>query len=233
MMKRLTITLFTILMICAACNNRHEEVVAKWNDGKPQIVREMVGKKDHSVKVSETTYYADGSIQAKKHYNSKTGKPDGHWTFYYPTGSVFATADFDNEHSNGCNWQFSAPDGNPLVSGDYDSVIVTELSDIETPATACFHRGNTQTWYQFFSNGSIHGLGTSVNNVREGRWVFYYPNGQMQTEATFVGGREEGAYNVYRDNGAPYYLGHYLNGERTGTWEVYDPEGNLVTTKQY
>ena len=110
---------------------------------------------------------------------------------------------------------------------------IIELSDIETPATACFHRGNTQTWYQFFSNGSIHGLGTSVNNVREGRWVFYYPNGQMQTEATFVGGREEGAYNVYRDNGAPYYLGHYLNGERTGTWEVYDPEGNLVTTKQY
>ncbi|MCR4660007.1 MAG: hypothetical protein K5650_06895 [Bacteroidales bacterium] len=205
-MKQLTIILIAIALLGGACQRKHNKVV-------------------------DTR--ADGSLQAEKIYNSKTGQPEGEWRYYYPSGKLFATATFGTEYPTGTNWQFYKEDGKPYFSATYDSLTVTELGEGETPATVCLHKADTIGWHQFYSTCTPRSNGITVGGVRQGRWLFYYPNGQVQTEATFVNGLEEGRYNVYRDNGSPYYLGQYSGGQRTGTWEVYDRDGNLVTTKQY
>ncbi|MBR1851035.1 MAG: hypothetical protein IJ789_06645 [Bacteroidales bacterium] len=205
-MKRLTFTLIAFALLLAACGTKQNNVVDK---------------------------RADGSLQAEKVFNAKTGQPEGTWKYYYPDGSLFATARFSPAKPLGTNWQFLTTDGKPYFSQHYDSLAVTELGDEQTPATVVLHVADTQYWYQFYSTCALRSVGTTVANVRQGRWQFFYPNGQLQTDATFVDGREEGRYCVYRDNGSPYYLGQYEAGQRSGVWEVYDAEGNLVTTKQW
>lgn len=157
-----------------------------------------------------------------------------HKTRHYGTdgAAVQATCSYSGSDSTHAQWQFSNPDGSPLVP-EADSLRVVERGPDGHPMTVCFHIGNQERWLQFYSDMSVRSDGMIVNNLREGLWTFYYPNGNKQTEYAFVGGKEEGPYRVFRENGVPYYVGQCRQGRRVGTWEVYDANGNLATTQDY
>lgn len=145
---------------------------------------------------------------------------------------VQASCTYSGADSTHATWQFTNPDGTPLVP-DADSLRVVERGPDGHPMTVCFHIGPNQRWMQFYSNMQLRSDGMIVGGVREGLWTFYYPDGAKQTEYAFVGGKEEGPYRVYRENGVPYYVGQCRDGRRVGTWEVYDPNGKLATTQDY
>ena len=146
--------------------------------------------------------------------------------------STLATCTYSGSDSTCAQWQFTNPDGSPLVP-DADSLRVVEHGPEGHPMTVCFHIGEQQRWLQFYSNMAVRSDGMVINGLREGLWLFYYPDGTKQTEYAFVGGKEEGPYRVYRENGVPYYVGQCREGRRVGTWEVYDANGNLSTTQDY
>lgn len=146
--------------------------------------------------------------------------------------SVVAICQYTGTDSLNAIWQFLDINGNPYVK-DFDSLRVVERGPEGHPMTVCFHKGNTQLWYQFYSTMQLRSQGATVGNLREGRWIYYFPDGTPQTDCIFVAGKEEGPYKVFRENGVPYYIGQYHEGNRTGTWEIYNPDGTLVTTQEY
>lgn len=221
------------LLAATACDREHEKVVSTWEDGSPQLVIKYRGGEQHPIKTAETRFYHNGKTQYEKHYTGDKSTPDGTWSYYYDSGNIFATADFDKEHPYGSNWVFLDPTGNNFFSGSTDSIRVLELSEYETPATVCFYHDSTQNLFQFYSTCVLRSQGKIINGQREGQWQFFFANGQPQTVATFIGGKEEGEYIVYHENGIPFYRGLYREGHRTGTWEVYDEEANLVATQEY
>ena len=152
--------------------------------------------------------------------------------FRAPDNSVVAICRFHGADSLNASWQFLDGSGNPFVK-NFDSLSVVERGPEGHPMTVCFHVGNHQLWYQFYTSMVLRSQGTTVNGLREGRWIFYFPNGAPQAESNFVAGREEGPYKVFRDNGVPYYVGQYHDGARTGTWEIFNPDGSLATTQEY
>lgn len=227
----LLLALATTLFFCA-CKNEREEIISTWEDGTPQVVVKLKGKGDKAVKVSETRYYEDGTVQYEKLYAGKDSHPDGIWHYYYPNGKLFAEGKFDQQHKLGENWAIYNTQGAPYAEGD--SIRVVEFNEMETPATVCyFQPEGKQLMVQFYSNGSLRSQGLLVNEQREGEWNFFFSNGIPQTEATFVNGKEEGPYTVYRENGVPFYRGQYHEGRRVGVWEVYDEQANLLTTQNY
>ena len=145
--------------------------------------------------------------------------------------SVVAICQYQGADSLNASWQFLDGEGNPYVT--CDSLSVVERGPEGHPMTVCFHKGQQQLWYQFYTTMQLRSQGTTINGIRTGRWIYYFPNGAPQAETTFVNGLEEGAYKVFRENGIPYYIGQYHNGERTGTWEIYNPDGTLATTQEY
>lgn len=142
-------------------------------------------------------------------------------------GKANATHNLAND-----TWRITDGDGNEPITA-YDSMRVVEVGEDGHPASVIYYRGNERHLRQYYSNMQVRCEGTTVDGLREGRWVYYHPDGHLQAEATYAAGLEEGPYRVYRDNGAPYYIGQYADGVPTGTWEVYDPEGNLVQKTEY
>ena len=223
--------LFTTAM--TSCKREHEEVVAFWDDGSPQLVVRTCGKGDSQVKTAEIRYYRNGNKHYEKYYDNKHSQPTGQWCYYYEDGKIFATATFDRRHRMGYQWKFLNEMGTSYVETETDSIVVMELSEYETPASVCFYHDSTQLFCQFYSNYMLRSQGTIVNGKRDGEWKFFFSNGMTQTEATFVNGKEEGTYTVYRENGIPFYRGQYHEGRRVGTWELYDENANLTSTQDY
>lgn len=236
-MKRLIelCSIASIILLVAGCTGKkeYEKVISTYPDGKKQLVYVMKGKEDKAVKTVEKMYYSNGKLQYEKHFSGKDEHLDGECKYYYPTGEVFATGDYSNNHTTGSDWKLMDRDGGLYLSGEYDSLTIAEYSEIGTPATVVFHKKNTDVFYQFYSNCMLRSTGKLIDGKREGRWIFYHPNGIMQTDATFTSGKENGKYSVYRDNGIPYYQGLYENGKRCGEWEFYDTEGNVMQRQKF
>lgn len=232
MHKRLLLLLVCSILL-ASCGNTHKEVVATWPDGSPQMVNIMKGKKDKAVKVGERRYYQNGTLQFEKHFSGTEVIPDGKWTYYYPSGKTFATADFTQNHQLGEDWTVFDTNGNNYFNHQYDSVRVVEMGEYDTPASIIYFDSCDRYLFQFFSNGSLRCTGMTHEGLREGRWTFYHPTGLPQVESNFIAGQLNGIYTCYRENGVPYYRGIYINGLRTGVWEFYDENANLVQSKDY
>ncbi|MBR1517485.1 MAG: hypothetical protein IJ620_05020 [Bacteroidales bacterium] len=220
-----------LLPLLAACGHTSEEVIATYADGAKMLVNQYKVRGESRTRIGETRYYADGTLQYEKHFTGKDQQPTGTWRYYYSDGKPFATGTFDKQHKEGTDWHFYNHEGKDLFSEDYDSLRVAELSEMLTPATIIVSRGDSKTYYQFYSNCTLRSLGQLKDGQRDGHWVFYHPSGQIQTEADFVDGKQHGNYTVYRENGLPYYRGTYSHGQRVGTWEFYDAQGNLTHTQ--
>ncbi|MBQ0016304.1 MAG: hypothetical protein KBT04_04920 [Bacteroidales bacterium] len=220
----------------AGCKRTHEQVVEQYPDSTPMLVLELEGEGDNAVRVGEKRYYANGQLQYEKHYTAgknRSSVASGTWRYYHANGKLFAKADFDAQHPMGDHWSFENENGEPYFAEGYDSLCVTELNELETPATIVLYRDKNEEHYQFYSNCQIRSHGTTSGGKRIGHWAFWHSNGQMQAEADFVDGEQDGTYCVYRENGVPYYRGTFDHGKRVGRWEFYDEDATLVHTKDY
>ena len=235
-MRRVTIFTFILAaMLLVACQrgSKFEKVVSTYPNGEKQLVYIMQGDEKKAVKIKELIYYNNGQLQSEKIFTGKDEHPCGVWQYYYPTGEVFASVNYNSGDSKGSDWQFFDRGGKHYLEGQYDSLSITEYSEIGSPATVVFYSDNTQNIYQFYTNCAIRCCGKTVDGKREGRWIFYHPNGLPQTEASYINGLENGRYIVYRESGMPYYQGIYSHGKRCGEWEFYDEEGKIMHTQKF
>ena len=236
-MKSMSIKTLLPLLLAAllvvSCNRVREQVVQTYPDGKPLLVFLVKGDKKSPVRVGERMYYENGQLQFEKTFSGMPEQPDGVWQYYFDNGQLFASGDFSSNHEFGSNWQFFNRNGGPYYDGKLDSVRVSDMGLLGTPATVVFCSGPHQDVIQFYSNYTVRSTERLTAGQRNGRVFFYFPNGNVQVEATFVDGQEDGPYIVYHQNGIPFYQGNFTKGQRTGIWEFYDEQGNLEHTIDY
>ena len=236
-MKSMSIKTLLPLLLAAllvvSCNRVREQVVQTYPDGKPLLVLLVKGDKKSPVRVGERMYYENGQLQFEKTFSGMPEQPDGVWQYYFDNGQLFASGDFSSNHEFGSNWQFFNRNGGPYYDGKLDSVRVSDMGLLGTPATVVFCSGPHQDVIQFYSNYTVRSTERLTAGQRNGRVFFYFPNGNVQVEATFVDGQEDGPYIVYHQNGIPFYQGNFTKGQRTGIWEFYDEQGNLEHTIDY
>lgn len=236
-MKSMSIKTLLPLLLAAllviSCNRVREQVVQTYPDGKPLLVFLVKGDKKSPVRVGERMYYENGQLQFEKTFSGMPEQPDGVWQYFFDNGQLFASGDFSSNHEFGSNWQFFNRNGGPYYDGKLDSVRVSDMGLLGTPATVVFCSGPHQDVIQFYSNYTVRSTERLTAGQRNGRVFFYFPNGNVQVEATFVDGQEDGPYIVYHQNGIPFYQGNFTKGQRTGIWEFYDEQGNLEHTIDY
>ena len=236
-MKSMSIKTLLPLLLAAllvvSCNRVREQVVQTYPDGKPLLVFLVKGDKKSPVRVGERMYYENGQLQFEKTFSGMPEQPDGVWQYFFDNGQLFASGDFSSNHEFGSNWQFFNRNGGPYYDGKLDSVRVSDMGLLGTPATVVFCSGPHQDVIQFYSNYTVRSTERLTEGQRNGRVFFYFPNGNVQVEATFVDGQEDGPYIVYHQNGIPFYQGNFTKGQRTGIWEFYDEQGNLEHTIDY
>lgn len=231
--KHTLLPLLLAALLTASCGRVREQVVQSYPDGKPMLVFLVKGDKKAPVRVGERMYYENGQLQFEKTFSGMPEQPDGEWKYYFDNGQLFASGNFSRNHDFGDNWAFFNRNGGPYYDGSLDSVHVTDMGLLGTPATVVFHSGPHQDVIQFYSNYTVRSTERLTNGQRNGRVFFYFPNGNVQVEANFVNGQEEDTYIVYHQNGIPFYQGTYSHGQRTGIWEFYDDQGNLEHTIDY
>ena len=229
MMKKIAL-IFAVALLIAACDRVREEVVTTFPDGSPELVYLVKGKADAPLLMGEKRYYSNGEKHSEIHYMDDEKTPSGVWQFYYPTGALFAKADY----SKGGRWTFHT-DGerNAFLQMECDSMCMAQLSEKNLPLEVHRCKGDSTWVYTFYEDFLEKSEGLMVGGVRDGKWLFFYPNGQLQLEALFIGGVENGMYNSYRENGIPIFRGFYINGQRAGIWEFYDQQGDLSGRLNY
>lgn len=231
-MKRTLLLCLIAALVAAACNRPHDEVFSTYPNGAKKLVFTVIDiSSNEKERVGEKMYYDNGNLMYEKHF--KGDKPTGIWQYFYPNGNLHAKGDFSRNDSIGSDWQFLNEQGENFYPGEYDSLVVIELTADHRPLSIAYCKDDEMHCYQFNENYTIHTTGTIKAGLKEGRWEFFYANGQKMLEATFIGGVENGRYNAYRENGKPYLLGFYINGKRANVWEIYDEEGNLVKRENY
>ena len=234
MNKKLIIKTIAIsaALFFAACNRPYDTVYSTYPDGSPKMVFNVIdGPKGQLTRLGEKMYYENGKMMYEKHFDHD--KPTGLWKFFYENGQLFAQGTFDKNDSIGTDWQFFKDNGDAFFDQQYDSLVVLDLAADKRPLSIAYHKGETETRFQFNDNFTINARGTVKNNLKDGHWDFYYANGQKMLEANYSAGIENGAYNSYRDNGVPYFRGFYINGKRANIWEFYDEVGNLAGRRDF
>lgn len=94
----------------------------------------------------------------------------------------------------------------------------------------------TREWYREYYPGKkqIKIIGTvDDEGRRHGVWEFYNESGQKISATYYLHGIKEGYSIVYHPNGNTSYVGEYKNDKKIGVWRTYDPDGNLISEKEF
>ena len=228
-MKLRALLLSTLIVTGISCNpHTQKEVILKTDNGDPKLVYHIAEKDGNKERVKEEMFYDNGKIQYEGEF--KDNKPFGKWKYYFEDGSLFAEGIFEGSEQ-GKNWKFYGSDKKQLhPKGKLEIHSFTENNQ---PELISFKEGEKQYEYQFYPNFVTHIAGMTLNDSKEGLWVFRFRNGNKQTEATFVNDIQHGEQIVYHENGNIYYKGNFDNGKRTGEWKFFDNEGNLYDTQSF
>lgn len=155
-------SLLIIILLACCADNLIEEVVEKYDDGKPKIVEfyKKIGEKQELVK--EKIFYDTGQLYSEGNY--KNGKLTGKWSFYYETGNLMGTGNFHK--------------GEDTLSRDDESywydMYYEEISDNLT--------GKIGEWlfYDYYPNNQVNiSIQESFENnkIISLKKYIYYPNG--------------------------------------------------------
>lgn len=225
---KLRVLLLSIAVITGiSCKPQvQKEVILKTDNGDPKLVYHIAEKDGKKERIKEEVFYDNGKLQYEGEY--KDDKPFGKWKYYFENGKLFAEGTFDGSEQ-GKDWKFFDKEGKRLHPKD--QLEIHSFGKNNQPVLISFKDGEKQYEYQFYPNFVTCAAGMTIDDKKEGLWVFWFKNGNKQTEAWFVNDIQQGEQVVYRENGQVYYKGNFENGKRTGEWNFFDNEGNLTDTK--
>ena len=225
------IKLIFISVIIFSCKNEIKEITEKYPNGSAKVVtfyKEINGSK---IKIREIGYYQNGNESYKGGFNN--GTKSGLWQYWYENKNLFAQTEFNGNIQNQ-KWKIYKPDNNLYMPDSY-KLTVSEIYTNGSPYHASYQKDNDRLIYEifFYPSYKIQMHGTTVNNIRQGKWTYWYENGHIWSEGFFKGGENDSIRNVWYENGKKRYEGFYNKGKEAGKWKFYDENGLFIKEKDY
>ncbi|MGI6719204.1 MAG: toxin-antitoxin system YwqK family antitoxin [Bacteroidales bacterium] len=106
--------LVTLLFSCKNDSSKSDEVIERFEDGTPMVVREY--KNDNNTKYLETRYYPNSQKQCEGNYED--GKKEGYWEVWYENGNSWSQGNFKNGLSEGKRVLYYE-NGQVYIEGNY------------------------------------------------------------------------------------------------------------------
>lgn len=209
--------------------------------------------------ISSKEYDADGKITGEGIF-LETGKRDGHWKFYYPSGELMEEGSFKNNKRSG-DWKFYFTSGEIEQTGKYSAGKETGEWKFfsKTGATLLeenYSKGKREGFFKEFNNaGDLinegeyyddYKTGKWFNHVndhkeegeykddlKEGEWKYYYPEDKLKYVGNFILGLENGKHKRLYIDGKVMEEGRFLMGKKQGNWKYYTSDGSVYRTVSY
>ena len=116
--------------------------------------------------------------------NIEDGKIEGIWRTYYPSGNLYATANYHKGKLDGIAYFYhDNPRQIKMAEAEYDS---DQLDG---------------TYTEFYTNGKVKARIMYEDGVRHGETVFFYDNGNIKMQCKYKKGKRNGKSTVYDQNG--------------------------------
>ncbi|MGE0567920.1 MAG: toxin-antitoxin system YwqK family antitoxin [Bacteroidia bacterium] len=173
-------------------------------------------------------YHNSGEFKAKGVYVND--KPTGVWKFFYPSGKLEQTGQYDKAGREQKTWIWYYESGKVMREENYYNgkreglmVDYTENGDV-------FIKGN---WFDdkkegiwYYENDNYFEKGKFVSGQLDSLWRgFYKPEKSKFFIGKFEYGVAEGHHTFYYRNGVKMVEGDYQGGLKQGDWKFYDETG--------
>jgi antitoxin component YwqK of YwqJK toxin-antitoxin module len=154
-------------------------------------------------------YNDEGQLVEIQKFSRKSGQPEGLWLKYYPNGTVYEEALYQN----------GVLDGPRKL---YDSLGNVEIIEH-------YHKGEYEGEYlRYYADGTLKIEGNYQQNQMAGVWKVYYANGLLKESVHYEKNLENGPFEEYYENGNMKARGTYLEGEHEhGKLELFSKSGQI------
>ena len=182
-------------------------------------------------------YYESGALKATGDFNDN-GEKEGLWIYYYENGQV-------KERSNTVN---GVPEG--LSEGWFDNgnkwyvenYVNAKLNGVQT---VYYYNGRIRSMTNlkaglkngeqryYNTNGELTTVENLLDDKLEGQSRSYYPNGKVKSDMLYKNDKETGTYKSYFTSGSLYLQGEFSDGQRQGLWTTYFEDGTVSEKTVY
>lgn len=211
-------------------------------------------------KVIGTKEFDDKGNLMGEGINDISGKRQGYWEFFYPTGELKAKGNYENDNRVG-EWIFYFKNGKVEQTGHYKKgkfegkwIWYYENGEIlrEEEYLMGFREGHSveyneeglviaegdyiegmKTGKWKYLDGDEKEEGSYQNDSRNGMWRKYYADGTLKFKGQFVRGFPDGKHKFYHENGKIKEEGRYIMGRKHKIWRTYDETGKILLTITY
>lgn len=161
---------------------------------------------------------------------TEAGKPKGLWKFFYPSGKLLQTGEYDRFGLASGEWCFYSEDGKLLRNEQYFR------GKRDGPYIEFDGQGNTIAKGQYtndlcdglweYTYGVCFEKGVYQLGLRVGKWILKNGEGRLLFEGSYEGGLAHGMHRLWFDNGQLSETGRYNMGKREGSWVFYQNDGS-------
>lgn len=187
---------------------------------------EKVPNNAHSAEIEPTTRNLAINYEGKW----DNGKPIGKWTYYYPSGKLMQTGEYDRFGLASGEWRFYSEAGGLIrlehyFRGKNDGSYVEYDENGETVVNGLYSNNlQDSTWRYHY--GAYVEKGTYELGLRVGKWTITNVEGMVLFDGFYEGGLPHGKQSIWFENGHLSETGSYFLGKREGNWFFYQPNGN-------
>ncbi len=219
------------LLSFASCNTEIKEITEKYEDGSPKVVSYFVKKNDVKIKIREIGFYQNQQQSYKGEF--KDGQRFGKWEYWYENGKTFAKTEVSSSVS-GQKWELLDNEQNPFMDNSYE-LTVAEIYSNGSPYHARYQKKQDNIVHDifFYPSYKVQMTGITINDKRQGNWIYWYENGKKWSDGFFKDGLSDSTRIVWYENGNKRYEGSYKNGKECGTWKFYLENATLAKEINY
>lgn len=179
------------------------------------------------------------TINVANNSNGKwdNGKPIGKWTYYYPSGKLMQTGEYDRFGMATGEWCFYSEAGVLLrlehyYRGKNDGSYVEYDENRNVIARGLYSNNLPDSSWVYHYGGYVE-KGKYELGMRVGRWTLTNAQGIVLFEGSYEGGLPHGKHSIWFENGQLSETGSYFLGKREGIWCFFQPDGNEMLRVKY
>ncbi|MDR2868503.1 MAG: hypothetical protein LBV46_03065 [Bacteroidales bacterium] len=94
-------------------------------------------------------------------------------------------------------------------------------------------KGQKQGLWKKYNKGKLEYVGTFVNDIPQGAFVYYRPDGKVKSNSYFYKGTARVKTTLFHTNGKKASEGVFVNQQKDSTWNYYSNKGILIATENY
>lgn len=160
----------------------------------------------------------------KRHGEVVSGKQQGHWTYWYDSGTKQAEGSWNRDYQDGA-WTWWYADGRVRQTGAYAGQGLDAKKLSSAPRS-----GHWRFWYD---NGQLTCEGDYAQDRQVGTWLFFTKESKPFAVGTFTAGVKDGPWTWWRANGQRKESGTFANGVKVGGWTDYNDAGEITGVTSY